>query len=380
MAVNARKMQAFAPESVRAVVSAVLLGGPYFVKQFFSKNLLGGRNDMSTKAATLNKKSVGQAIGQFTRNWMSIVGILALIVIFSIVSYVKFGAQYFLTWTNWKNILLQASTVAIVALGQAIIMLTGAFDISLGRMVCLTSCVGGLLMKNYGVPVPLGILAMFAVGILVGSTNGFLVSFIGVPPMIATLGTQYICYGISKLITQAVPIPKMPEAIAWLGRGYLFKEIPICAILMIVLYVVAQLLLTYTKVGRNIYAVGGSREAAFFSGINVKMYGFGTFVLSGVLTTFGGLVLMSRLNSVAVTNGQNYEFDAVISSIIGGISLAGGKGNVIGTMFGCIFLITLFNGFSQMGVDPFVQDVLKGFVLVAAITLDVMNTNKKKKN
>lgn len=335
---------------------------------------------MSTKANTLNKKSVGQAIGQFTRNWMSIVGILALIVIFSIVSYVKFGAQYFLTWTNWKNILLQASTVAIVALGQAIIMLTGAFDISLGRMVCLTSCVGGLLMKNYGVPVPLGILAMFAVGILVGSTNGFLVSFIGVPPMIATLGTQYICYGISKLITQAVPIPKMPEAIAWLGRGYLFKEIPICAILMIVLYVVAQLLLTYTKVGRNIYAVGGSREAAFFSGINVKMYGFGTFVLSGVLTTFGGLVLMSRLNSVAVTNGQNYEFDAVISSIIGGISLAGGKGNVIGTMFGCIFLITLFNGFSQMGVDPFVQDVLKGFVLVAAITLDVMNTNKKKKN
>lgn len=335
---------------------------------------------MSTKAETLNKKTVGQAIGQFTRNWMSIVGILALIVIFSIVSYVKFGAQYFLTWTNWKNILLQASTVAIVALGQAIIMLTGAFDISLGRMVCLTSCVGGLLMKNYGVPVSLGILAMFAVGILVGATNGFLVSFIGVPPMIATLGTQYICYGISKLITQAVPIPKMPEAIGWLGRGYLFNEIPICVILMIVLYVVAQLLLSYTRVGRNIYAVGGSREAAFFSGINVKLYGFGTFVLSGILTTFGGLVLMSRLNSVAVTNGQNYEFDAVISSIIGGISLAGGKGNVIGTMFGCIFLITLFNGFSQMGVDPFVQDVLKGFVLVAAITLDVMNTNKKKKN
>lgn len=335
---------------------------------------------MSTKAETLNKKTVGQAIGQFTRNWMSIVGILALIVIFSIVSYVKFGAQYFLTWTNWKNILLQASTVAIVALGQAVIMLTGAFDISLGRMVCLTSCVGGLLMKNYGVPVPLGILAMFAVGILVGATNGFLVSFIGVPPMIATLGTQYICYGISKLITQAVPIPKMPEAIGWLGRGYLFNEIPICVILMIVLYVVAQLLLSYTRVGRNIYAVGGSREAAFFSGINVKLYGFGTFVLSGILTTFGGLVLMSRLNSVAVTNGQNYEFDAVISSIIGGISLAGGKGNVIGTMFGCIFLITLFNGFSQMGVDPFVQDVLKGFVLVAAITLDVMNTNKKKKN
>ena len=144
--------------------------------------------------------------------------------------------------------------------------------------------------------------------------------------------------------------------------------------------IIAQLLLTYTKVGRNIFAVGGSAEAAFFSGINVKLYKFGTFILASITATFGGLVLMSRLNSVAVTNGQNYEFDAVISSIIGGISLAGGKGNVIGTMFGCVFLITLFNGFTMIGIDPFVQDVLKGIVLITAVTLDVMNTNRKKKN
>ena len=335
---------------------------------------------MSTKANTLNKKSVGQVVGQFAKNWMSIVGLLGLIIVFTIISYVKYGEQFFLTWANWKNILLQVSTVGIVALGQAIIMLTGYFDISLGRMVCLTSCVGALLMKNMGAPVSVGIASMFLVGILVGSINGFLVSYIGVPAMIATLGTQYICFGVSKLITQAVPIPNMPESIAWLGRGYIANQIPICTILMIVLYVVAQLLLTYTKVGRNIYAVGGSKEAAFFSGINVKLYAFGTFVLSGILTTLGGLVLMSRLNSVAITNGQNYEFDAVIGSIIGGISLAGGKGNVIGTMFGCIFLITLFNGFTMVGIDPFVQDVLKGVVLITAITLDVMNTNRKKKH
>ena len=247
-------------------------------------------------------------------------------------------------------------------------------------MVCLTSCIGGIMMKNLDVPVAAAIPLMFLVGITIGSINGFLVSFIGVPPMIATLGTQYVCYGVAKLLTQAVPIPNMPKAIAWLGRGYIGGEIPICAVIMISLYIIAQLLLTYTKAGRNIYAVGGSAEAAFFSGINVKMYKFCTFVLSGVLTTFGGLTLMSRLNSVAVTNGQNYEFDAVISSIIGGISLAGGKGNVIGTMFGCIFLITLFNGFTMIGIDPFVQDVLKGIVLITAITLDVMNSNKKKKN
>ena len=335
---------------------------------------------MSTKANTLNKKSVGQAIGQFTKDWMSIVGLLGLIVVFTVVSYIKFGEQYFLTWANWKNILLQASTVGIVALGQAIIMLTGAFDISLGRMVCLTSCIGGIMMKNLGLPVGAAIPLMFLVGITIGSINGFLVSFIGVPPMIATLGTQYVCYGVAKLITQAVPIPKMPAAISFLGRGYIANEIPICAVIMLCLYIVAQLLLTYTKVGRNIFAVGGSAEAAFFSGINVKLYKFGTFILASITATFGGLVLMARLDSVAVTNGQNYEFDAVIGSIIGGISLAGGEGNVIGTMFGCVFLITLFNGFTMIGIDPFVQDVLKGIVLITAVTLDVMNTNRKKKH
>ena len=336
---------------------------------------------MSTKTNNLtNKKSVAASIAQFSKDYMSIVGILLLIVVFSAASYIKFGAQYFLTWSNWKNILLQSSTVAIVALGQSVILLTGAFDMSLGRMVCLTSCVGAYLMKNVGIPTGAAIAIMFALGLGLGCLNGFMVSYVNIPAFIATLGTQYVCYGVAKLLTQAVPIPNMPESIAWLGRGYIAKQIPICVIIMIVLYVIAQIITSYTKVGRNLYAVGGSREAAFFSGINVKLYVFGTFVLSGILATFGGLVLMSRLNSVAVTNGQNYEFDAVIGSIIGGVSLAGGKGRVIGTMFGCIFLITLFNGFSQMGVDPFLQDVLKGIVLVLAITLDVVNNNRKKKS
>lgn len=328
-------------------------------------------NNKQTLRATKN-------VGAIVKDWMSLVGIALLIVVFSIISYAKFGAQYFLTWSNWKTILLQSSTVAIVALGQSIMLLTGNFDLSLGRMVCLTSCVGAVLMKNIGMNTGLAIVIMFAIGLTVGLINGLMVAYVGVPAMIATLGTQYICYGVAKLLTQAVPIPKMPDSIAWMGRGYILNgTIPVCVILMLVLYIVAQFITSKTKVGRNLYAVGGSREAAFFSGINVKLYQLGTFLLGGVLATFGGLVLMSRLNSVAVTNGQNYEFDAVISSIIGGVSLAGGKGRVIGTMFGCIFLNTLFNGFSQMGVDPFVQDVLKGVVLVLAVTLDVASNKKK---
>ena len=333
-------------------------------------------------SAAANKRNFADAISILSKDYMSVVGIILLAIIFSIGSYVKNGEQYFMTVSNWKNIMLQSSTVAIVALGQSIILLTGNFDLSLGRMVALTSCVGAILMKNHGMDPWLAVLIMFALGTFIGSFNGFMTAYVGIPAFIATLGTQYICYGVAKLLTQATPIPNMPESIGWLGRGYIFenqigKIIPICVILMLVLYIVTQFITDKTKVGRNIYAVGGSREAAFFSGINVKRYYFGTFVLAGILATFGGLILMSRLNSVAITNGQNYEFDAVIGSIIGGISLAGGKGRVVGTMFGCIFLITMFNGFSQLGVDPFVQDVLKGIVLVIAITLDVLRNRKK---
>lgn len=332
---------------------------------------------MSKQAATLgNEKSFAATFSRLTKDYMSVVGIILLAIVFSILSYAKNGAQYFMTWSNWKNILLQSSTVAVVALGQSVILLTGNFDLSLGRLVCLTSCVGAVLMKNSGWSTPMGVLAMFVIGILAGAFNGAMTAYVGIPAFIATLGTQYISYGVAKLITQATPIPNMPESLAWWGRGYV-GPIPCCVIIMVVLYALAMFVTAKTRVGRNLYAVGGSREAAFFSGINVKKYYFGTFVLAGVLSSLGGLMLMSRLNSVAVTNGQNYEFDAVIGSIIGGVSLAGGKGKVIGTMFGAIFLITLFNGFSQLGVDPFIQDVLKGCVLVIAITLDTLRNRKK---
>lgn len=334
---------------------------------------------MSKEAAKPTGKKNGlELLVQFSKDYMSVVGILLLMVVFSAISYMKYGEQYFLTWANWKNILLQSATVATVALGQSLVLLTGNFDLSLGRVVCVTSCVGAVLMKNYGMNPWLAVVLMLLLGVVLGGINGFLTAYVGIPAFIATLGIQYISYGAAKVLTQAASIPNLPDEIGWLGRGYILDGLlPICVIIMVVLYIAAQFITTKTRVGRNLYAVGGSSEAAFFSGINVKKYYFGTFVVAGLLSAFGGLMLMSRLNSVAITNGQNYEFDAMIGSIIGGVSTAGGRGRVIGTMFGCIFLITLFNGFTQSGVDPFVQDILKGVVLVIAITMDVLNSKKK---
>ena len=330
-----------------------------------------------------NSASFRKKMTSFLKNWMSLVGLLLLIVVFTILSRAIYNQQTFLTLKNWKTILVQSASLAVVALGQSIMLLTGNFDLSLGRLVCLTSCVGAMLMVNSGWGVLPALLIMLLIGITVGTINGFMVSYVGVPAMIATLGTQYICYGLAKLFTQAVPIPfdtKSPlyASFSWLGRGYWFNNVlPICVVIMLALYGVAQFVCTKTKIGRTLYAVGGSREAAFFSGINVKLVHLGTFILGGILATFGGLMLMARLGSVATTNGQNYEFDAVISSIIGSVSLAGGKGQVLGTMLGCIFLTTLFNGFSMIGIDPFVQDVLKGVVLVLAVVLDVLSNRRK---
>ena len=332
---------------------------------------------------SLPTNNVSKKLKNFIKNWMSLVGLLLLIVVFSVLSRALYGSQTFMTLKNWKTILVQSASLAVVALGQSIMLLTGNFDLSLGRLVCLTSCVGAMLLVNSGWALIPTILFMLAIGIVVGAINGFMVSYVGVPAMIATLGTQYICYGLAKLFTQAVPIPfdtnsALYKSFSWLGRGYwLNNTIPICVVIMLALYFIAQFVCTKTKIGRTLYAVGGSREAAFFSGINVKLVHLGTFILGGILATFGGLILMARLGSVAVTNGQNYEFDAVISSIIGSVSLAGGKGHVLGTMLGCIFLTTLFNGFSMIGIDPFVQDVLKGVVLVLAVVLDVLSNRKK---
>ena len=332
-------------------------------------------SDPCVSKMSYSNSDFAKKVSNFTKENMAIVAIVLMSVVFS------FTSPYFLSWENWKNILLQTSTVSIAAMGQAIVLLTGNFDLSLGRNVAFTSCLGAVLMKGLTAGAPqmnpwLAIIIMLMAGTLIGLANGVLTAYAGLPAFIATLGLQNICYGMAKVITNATPIATFSNEIAFFGRGYL-GPIPYCVIIMIGLYLVAQFLSTKTRLGRNIYAVGGSKEAAFFSGIDVKMYTCLAFVIAGFLASFSGVVLMSRLNSVAITNGQNYEFDAVIGSIIGGISLAGGKGKIIGTMFGSIFLITLFNGMAQLHVDPFVQDVLKGVVLLAAIGLDVLRNRKR---
>ena len=316
------------------------------------------------------RNNLTKNISKFTKEYASLVAIFIMLIVFSLAS------PYFFSAENFSNILLQTATVGIVTIGQALLITTGQFDLSLGQNACLSSIVAAYLMKIVGLnPIP-AILIALAVGALVGAANGFLYAYCGIPAFMATLGLMYVCKGFAKIISNATPIANLPNSIGFLGRGYL-GPIPNSVIIMVGLFILFQFMSRKTRFGRNIYAVGGGASAAYFSGINTKRIYLYVFTIAGLLSAAGGIVLMSRLNSASITNGNQYEFDAVIASVIGGISLSGGKGKIIGALFGSIFLVMFFNGMTMLNVDPFYQDVIKGFVLVVAIAVDILRNRRK---
>ncbi|MCE5255668.1 MAG: ABC transporter permease [Spirochaetaceae bacterium] len=281
---------------------------------------------------------------------------------------------------NIRNILQQSTAVGIVAIGQALIVLTGQFDMSLGQNVMVTSCLAAYLMKYANVNPWLAVLAALATGCLIGAINGYLVAYVKIPPFIATLGMQMVCMGMGKIITNDSPISSMPPQIAIFGTtfiGGVKYGVPTSIIILVLMYVIFSFIARKTKLGRNFYAIGGGQEAAYFAGIDVQKYRLIAYMIAGTLAALGGIVLLSRLDSAAVTSGNAYEFDAMIACVIGGISLSGGKGKIVQALLGTIFLTLFFNGMTMLNVHPFIQNVLKGLVLIGAVGIDVIRNKRK---
>ena len=307
---------------------------------------------------------------QLTREYSSILAILVMGAVFTVAS------PYFLTAQNLTNILLQCAALSIAAIGQALIVISGNLDLSIGQCVCFSSVVSAYLMKFMDINPWVAVICALIMGCLIGLCNGFLVAYVGLPAFIATLGMQMICQSFAKIITNATPIARLPEDIAFLGRGYL-GPIPICVLIMLAFYALVQFVAVKTRFGRNVFAIGGGKEAAYLAGIPTKKYLCATYVLGGLLAGVAGVLLMSRLDSVSITNGNQYEFDTLIACVIGGLSTTGGKGKIVGVLFGTIFLIMFFNGMTMLDVDPFYQNAIKGGVLIIAITADVLGNRKR---
>ncbi len=294
------------------------------------------------------------------------INLLALLTIVIVLSLLT---PRFMTTDNIANVLRQISAVVIVASVVTLLMVSGGLDLSVGGVIALSGVAAALLSSF--LPIPLAFLVATLLGAGVGIVNGFLVVVVGVNSVIATLGMLYVSRGSALLISGGVPIYNVPADFKWLGTEYV-GPIPVAvvtALLMVAIFTVVQ---RRTVLGRHAVAVGSNATAARLSGVPLLRTRFALFALAGASAGFAGCLVASRVNSGLSTVGVGFEFDVIVATILGGTSLLGGEGTVIGAFIGAVIVGVLNNGLNLLGVQSFWQTVSLGVVLVAAVALDAI--------
>ncbi len=289
------------------------------------------------------------------------------VLVFEIIFF-SFASEYFLSATNFVNVLRQVSIVGIMAVGMTFVILTGGVDLSVGGV---TACVGVIcakLMVSGWNPL-LAVLISLGFTALVGCVNAFFSHEFRLNPMIVTLATLQILKGISYIVTGAIPVYGFTEEFKVIGQGHI-GQIPIPIIIMLVLYIVAYIVLKYTKFGQSIYGIGGNEEAVRLTGINIRKSKYGAYILCSVVSGIAGIVLLSRANTAQPSAGFGYEMDVIAGAVLGGISMSGGEGKITGVFAGVLVMAILSNGMLMMDVSEYWQWVTKGIVMLAAITYD----------
>jgi ribose transport system permease protein len=330
-----------------------------------------GHMKVAEETENVKKRHLGK-VQRALEQYPSIAAILILVIIMSLLS------DAFFTTGNLMNVLRQVSMTAIVAAGMSYVALGGEIDISVGSTVGLVNVMWAKLMVDMGMNPLLAVLLCLLAAAIVGAVNGFLVARVHINSLIATFAMQSILRGLVYIITNSYPIYNVPKSIFWLARGYVLKIIPIPVIITVIVFAVCWFVATYTKYGRSLYAVGGNREAAHLSGIRNERITIISFVVVQVCGALAAFILTARLNAGIPTSGNGWEFEAIIAAIIGGVSLAGGRGKVPGALLGAIFVGLLVNGMTLLNIDSYYQQVVKGVILIGAIWIDTYANSHKK--
>jgi ribose transport system permease protein len=287
----------------------------------------------------------------------------------------------FLTTNNLLNVANQIAVIAIIAVGMTMVVMTRGIDLSVGSLVALSAVVIARLIRDFGggenagfVSILLAGSAAIALCALAGLFNGLMVTLFrsppNIPPFIVTLGMMLIASGSAYLISDGQSINRVPDSFTWLGRDATFGAIPNAVILMMVIYAAAHALMTRTTLGRYIYAVGGNPEASRLSGINVRRVLLFVYTLSGALAGLGGVMLASQLKAGAPTYGIMYELYVIAAVVVGGTSLAGGEGRVLGTLVGALIIAVIRNGMNLLGLESYTQSIVLGSVILLAVLFD----------
>jgi ribose transport system permease protein len=307
----------------------------------------------------------------------SLIAILVLCILISLLT------DKFMTMSNFWNVMRQISVNVCISVGMTLVIIAAGIDLSVGSILALSGAVAAGLLKS-GIELPsqnlyigftlLGcILAAVIVGAILGGINGLTITKFGVPPFVATLAMLTIGRGLTMLYTNGFPISKLGETFGMIGTGW-FIGIPIPVWISAGVVGMAILIMDKTAFGRYIYAIGGNEKAAFLSGIDVKGVKTKVYIWSGILAAIGGIMVTSRLDSAQPNAGTGYELDAIAAVVIGGTSLAGGKGSIWGTVLGAITIGILNNGLVLLGVSPFWQQIVKGLVILFAVIIDRRST------
>jgi ribose transport system permease protein len=310
-------------------------------------------------------------------NWLSLIEKYRVLLIFIVLCVVAaFLSDVFFTMSNVMNVLRQVSIIAIIASGMTLVILLAGIDLSVGAVMAFSGAIlAGALTAGW--PLPLALLAALAVGLLFGILNGFFVARFGIPSFIVTLAIMVIARGMTLVYTKGYPLVVSNEAYRFIGSGRIFG-IPVPIIIMFVIFGFMYWMLKYTTFGRYIYAIGGNEETAILSGINVKAIKIAVFGIAGLLSALSAIIYTSRLMSAQPTAGNGIELDAIAAVIIGGTSLAGGKGAVTGTLIGALIMGVLDNILNLMNVSPFYQSIAKGLVILVAVLVDSKFSKIKK--
>lgn len=296
-----------------------------------------------------------------TPEMLTLIGFFVLCIIFSVVS------EEFLSLTNVSNIIRQVSINGILAVGMTFVILTGGIDLSVGSVMALTGTIMAGMMINVGLPPLAAVLVGIILGAVIGYINGAFTAYARIPAIIVTLAMMEIARGAALLYTGGYPLSGLPASYSFIGQGYLFGVIPMPAVIMIIVFVVAYIILNHLPLGRYIYAIGGNEEAVRLSGIKVKRIKASVYLISGITAGIAGAIMSSRLSSGQPMAGEGYELDAIAAVVLGGTSIAGGRGHIFGTLLGALLLGVLSNGLNLLGVSPYVQRVLKGAIIIGAI-------------
>ncbi len=295
--------------------------------------------------------------------------LLGIIIISAILSPV------FLTTTNIFNVLRQASAVGIISIGATLVILNGGIDLSVGSLLSLTACVTTGLMAGKDGMTLVTILVVLLIGILFGFINGIITTKRKVEPFIITLAISTVLQGIVLVYTKGSPVGQIAPNLKFLGNGYLWV-IPVPVILFAAVFVIAAIMLRRTVFGRYIYSVGGNPEASRLSGIKVDRNKIYVYMLSGVSAAIAGILLASRVSVGDPYMGRGLELDAIASAVIGGTSMAGGVGGLGGTVAGVLIITIMNNMLNLLNVSPFVQQIVKGLIIILAVVLQKKPSKK----